>query len=372
MPKYRVLVVLPTDNIGGAERVAFNLVTMLSNEYSVSVDVYFLSRGDNGHWVELQDTPNINLVYCNARRESLGLVSFLQYLLKNRKKAYDLCYSTHLHVNALISVIRKLNLIVCYKHCARESTVIFDRFSGLKLTLFRFLYWCYFDVDLVICQTSYMKKRFQEEVGTYSRHNIKVIKNPVNIDYIDDKIKFGNEVCPNLKFGVKNIIFVGRLIDIKNLPLLLTSLHKLKQSYTQFHLSVLGDGNAREECERITLELGLENNVTFYGNVANPFKYMEYADLGIVSSKKEGFPNVIIEMMASGTKNIITTPCAGDLELLPDVSVLENHSADTLYQEIKGKMMSHSDFSKQYREYAESISIQNYWSSLQSEIYSND
>ena len=108
----------------------------------------------------------------------------------------------------------------------------------------------------------------------------------------------------------------------------------------------------------------MEDNVTFWGRVDNPYKFMRKADLGVLTSLKEGFPNVLIEMMASGTKNIISTDCAGDLDKLPNVTLMDGFSSSELACLLKKAIKHRYDYREVYYKYAKSRDMVSYWNTI--------
>jgi glycosyltransferase involved in cell wall biosynthesis len=67
------------------------------------------------------------------------------------------------------------------------------------------------------------------------------------------------------QFGPRNLIlFAGQLIRGKGVDVLLQALAKLR---THFECAILGDGNHRRHCERLSARLGLSNRVKFHGYV---------------------------------------------------------------------------------------------------------
>lgn len=347
----RVLFVLPTDSIGGAERVAKNVILHLLDD-DFLVELIVLSRGNNGSWGDLSAIPGFKVIYLNANSEKRCFIKLIACLFKDRKE-YDMLYTTHTHVNALFSMLIKFRFLSVRQHVARESTVIYDRFFGFKKIIMDTLYFLYRDIDVLVFQTEYMRKRLLEEVPRLERLNHKVIRNPINFKYIDDKLNESKINCSK-KY---EIIFVGRLVKIKNLALVLNCLKELSLLTEELNLTVVGSGEDESELRELTQSLQIEQYVTFVGNVDNPYKFMKTSDLGVVSSIKEGFPNVIIEMMASGTKKIITTPCAGDLDTLPQVNVLKGFSKEEMTEAIINEWKTRSDNSSCYRKYAQSINV---------------
>lgn len=358
----KILIVLPTDSIGGAERVAQNLASYLFNN-NYEVTVYFLSKGCTGGWLEFEEWNGISLVYCDAKSEVLGLTPFFKWLVSNAAN-YQFVYSTHLHINSLICFARMTKLLNADKHIARESTVIFDRFKGFKRLLFKSFYKLYQNVDFLVFQTEYMRKSLFQVVPKIKSVKNSVIRNPLNIEKINELSS--EQVVVKDTF---NILYVGRLTQLKNVNLLVNSIVECAFGRSQnFHCYILGDGPEKHKLYKLIEELNLLNNFTFLGNVKNPYKYMAKADLGVVTSLKEGFPNVIIEMMAAGTKSIITTPCAGDLSTLPGVVVTEDFSVSNMTYEIDRAYKIRTDKRTEFLEYARSISTKRFWSQVESNL----
>lgn len=62
-----------------------------------------------------------------------------------------------------------------------------------------------------------------------------------------------------------NLFFVGRLTEVKKLDLVLKAMAQLRKRGQLFNMTFIGDGSEKEALESLTKELGLENNVWFYG-----------------------------------------------------------------------------------------------------------
>jgi colanic acid/amylovoran biosynthesis glycosyltransferase len=113
------------------------------------------------------------------------------------------------------------------------------------------------------------------------------------------------------------LLYVGRLAAAKGLPILLTSLAKLKQTYPQIQLSVVGDGPDRALLDAQVKDLDLENQVTFLGYQSPEAirQYLAQSDVFVMSSFAEGVPVVLMEAMAAGLP-VVATQIAGVSELV--------------------------------------------------------
>jgi glycosyltransferase involved in cell wall biosynthesis len=113
------------------------------------------------------------------------------------------------------------------------------------------------------------------------------------------------------------IVACGRLTPQKDFPTLLQAMARLR-AVPAAELWILGEGQERERLERSIRELGLERRVRLLGFRDNPYRYMAAADLFVLSSRWEGFANVVAEALACGTP-VVTTDCPyGPAEILSD------------------------------------------------------
>ncbi len=163
---------------------------------------------------------------------------------------------------------------------------------------------------------SYAMQRSLESYGIKAR--FRVIPNPVDTALFYCK--------PNSRTGLdqKRLLFVGRLDHVKGVSFLLNALGELKRYRSDWHLQVVGDGPERERYQGLAADLGLVNEVTFYGSKPKRevAEFMRQADLLVLPSLYETFGRVAAEALAAGTP-VLATNYGGQQDIVrDDVGVL--------------------------------------------------
>ena len=321
----KILIVLPTDNLGGAEKV----LKMIARHYinNANVSVFFLQKRSTSLWDNVLINKNITLDYGKSKSSTLGLINLLYFILKCRK--YHHIFSSQTIINGFIGLLIKLRIIQTKFFIARESTTIFNRFSGIKLLKYRMIYYLgYSSIDLLICQTELMKDQFMKNLPFISKKiNIKTIPNPINLE---------KTLQPNTDFIFNEdfIVAAGRLIEEKGFDILLDAFNLLKNDYSNLKLVILGEGPLRIHLETKIRILNLADKVLLPGRVSNVLTYFNLARACVVSSRIEGFPNVLLEMMSQNT-NVVSTKCAGGIDELEGVFVVEVNDVSELVEHLK-------------------------------------
>jgi glycosyltransferase involved in cell wall biosynthesis len=131
---------------------------------------------------------------------------------------------------------------------------------------------------------------------------ISVVPNPApRIDRLTSR----DELRGRLGIGFPTFVFVGRLVDAKNLPLAITALGAVPDA----SLVVIGDGPEREDLIRIIAKSGIGERISLKGALprAAAIEWLRAADAAILPSKFENFPHAAVEALAAGTPVIATS-----------------------------------------------------------------
>ena len=176
-----------------------------------------------------------------------------------------------------------------------------------------------FASDKIIVITPQQFREIHTEVGVGRKEQFEVI--PLGIDLS----KFHSDDTARREFREEFVIpddtlligFVGRLTEIKNIPMLLAAAKIYFESgdapRTKF--MIVGDGHLRADLEQTAEDLGLKENVIFAGNREDLGRVYAGLDVVALTSLNEGTPLSVIEAMAS-RRAVIATLVGGVVDLL--------------------------------------------------------
>lgn len=168
--------------------------------------------------------------------------------------------------------------------------------------------YAYPQADLVIAQTEGMKQELID-VCDVPEDRIKVIDNPVDTDYIDEKLRGVSSPYPH--DGLKHFCWIGRYNYIKGVDILIDAFAKAKKQDVEMSLYMIGSIEEDNPYYQSILEMvksnGLQNTVHFVGFDCNPYKWMMYSDGLIIPSRSEASSNVLKEAVYLGTPVITTS-----------------------------------------------------------------
>ncbi len=118
--------------------------------------------------------------------------------------------------------------------------------------------------------------------------------------------------------------FVGRLTSDKGLPELMEAFDTIQQAEPEAHLLLVGWFDAAEDALSADLRRRIESHPRVHcaGFVADTAPYYRAMDLMVLPTRREGFPNVVLEAAATGIP-VITTIATGSRDsVVPEVTGL--------------------------------------------------
>jgi len=149
-----------------------------------------------------------------------------------------------------------------------------------------------------------------------ARQRIRVVHNPVDERDVANRSAEPLPPAHEAQWSRPAIVAAGRLAEAKNYPLLIDALAVLRQRVPA-RLFVLGEGEAEAALRAHADRRALGDAVVFLGFQRNPWRYIARADAFALTSRYEGFGNVLVEAMACGVP-IVATSSPGTREILTD------------------------------------------------------
>lgn len=105
---------------------------------------------------------------------------------------------------------------------------------------------------------------------------------------------------PQRQAGQYRLLAVGRLAPQKGFDLLIQAFQRLGAEFPRWQLCILGEGSERPVLQAQIDAAGLQDRIHLLGLAGNVGQWYEAADLYVMSSRFEGFPNTLVEAMACG------------------------------------------------------------------------
>ena len=305
----KILFCIPDLRGGGAERVFVHLMNNLDRGRFVPELALFRKRG--AFLEELAGDVAVHDLDTDLKGALAGFPRLV------RRVSPD----------AVISTMSYTNMVAGFAsmRMRRRGVIFLGRETGIPSLRSRiarspwnarWLYrWSYRYLDRVICQSADMLADVHE-IYRVPLDRMVTIPNPVDVAWIRARAAAG--VPGGFGGGELNVVAVGRLHRQKGFDLLLRAAARLKGRGVRLH--VLGDGALREELSALAAELGVEGEVVFHGFLPNPYPLVAAADLFVLSSRYEGFPNAMVEALALG-RPVVAFDCPGGINELVERGV---------------------------------------------------
>ncbi len=231
--------------------------------------------------------------------ERIGRLSFLDPLLMRRLKRLF----RQERLDALI-----MNLPADLKTAGRAARacavrhIIYRRGSALPVrdSLFnRYLYGRVI-TRLIVNSLATQNQTLANNPALIPQERITVLPNGVDVAAFDAALAAAQlpGECERTGEGAPFVIgSAGRLTRQKGQHLLLYLAKNLQEAGLSFRLLIAGEGEREQELKELRARLGLEEEVVFYGFIADLSPFWRRIDLFVLSSLWEGFGNVLIEAM---------------------------------------------------------------------------
>jgi glycosyltransferase involved in cell wall biosynthesis len=114
------------------------------------------------------------------------------------------------------------------------------------------------------------------------------------------------------------VLALGRLSPEKGMDMLVEAFASIAGVYGQWRLRIFGEGTQRNELESLSQRQGISEQLQLPGWTNQPLSVLRAGDVFVLPSRYEGFPNALLEAMASGLACIAFDCRSGPREIIRD------------------------------------------------------
>lgn len=193
----------------------------------------------------------------------------------------------------------------------------------------------YKDLDCLISVSTALRENLRKNFGI----NSFVINNMV-----------GHEFCyvPIERRGkIVRFVTTGNLLPVKGFDNLIKAFCKLNMSHDSWTLNIIGGGKERDNLQKLTDSVGLNNNIHLLGRKSRDgvIEMLHNSDVYVMSSRSETFGVAAIEALACGLP-VIATECGGTADFMN-----EDNGITCPVDDVKGLANCISYMMNHYQEY---------------------
>lgn len=297
----KILYVITGLGGGGAEKVVCELADKM---YALghTVKIAYLKDVDI---VVKPKSEKIELVYIGLNYFFDIFLAYNKYNKLINEFRPDVVHSHMVHANLfsrINQIFVKVPKLVCTAHNANEGGKI--RMLGYRLTN-----------RLADINTNVSIEAVESFVNNkaFSRDALAVY-NGINLE----KFKFANKKNKN---EVVHMISIGRLTSQKDYPNLIKALAIVKETFKEFKLQIIGDGEEKDNIIDLINHYNLQDHISLLGRRNDIPELLAQSDIFVLASAYEGFGLVVAEAMATNTF-VVATDCGGVKEVMGHCGIL--------------------------------------------------
>lgn len=205
--------------------------------------------------------------------------------------------------------IQKLNIaLMGCENLMKRLALRLMRFAFKKVTS-RAMAYIYRHSDLFLVLSPSYIEEFKRFTGVSDDRYLQVLTNPITVEHDGYEYAFNEKQ--------KEIIYVGRLDFVqKRVYRVIDTWNYLEERFPDWRLTIVGDGEDRENLENHVKYLGLKR-VSFEG-FQKPIDYYKRASILLLTSDFEGFPLVLAECMSFGVIPVVYNSYSAVCDIIDD------------------------------------------------------
>jgi glycosyltransferase involved in cell wall biosynthesis len=300
----RIRVLLLTDEmeVGGTQRQIVHIARSLDRTRFEPTVAYFRNRSFLADELEKAGVPVVEIP--KKGRLDLGFVRNLAAFL--REGRFDVIHCFAFTGELWGAVARRLVASTRRPVLITSVRNKYDWYSSLQ---WRLKTWTAKESCRVIANSSAGGEHARIAMGLA----------PGSVDVVYNGVADAPEASltpPDSRSGsMVTALFVGRLVEQKNVFVLLRAMKRLRDAGIAIRLRIAGDGPLREQCAQEIADANLVDSVEMLGQRSDTAALMASSDFVVLPSLREGLSNVILEAMIVG-RPVIASAVGGSVELV--------------------------------------------------------
>lgn len=292
MKKIKILYVITSLGLGGAEKLLLSYLNKLdNNKYSFYV-CCLRDKPDDLSSEILKYAEIINLKIKNKFNPSV-----VYKVLKVIKRVQPDIIHSHLFqpriFTTIAHILYKRGVLITHKH----SVV-----NPKKHHIFLILEMISIFFNKKVIAISQSVKRSLSKYEFIPQKKIFVLSNCVDFEKFNMASTLHSEITDK-KFIIGT---VGRIEKVKGINYLILAMKIILKKYPNATLEIIGEGSELNELKSQTKKINISNSVIFFGKLANTIPNYSRMNVFVLPSVLEGFGLVLLEAMAAGVPVVAT------------------------------------------------------------------
>jgi glycosyltransferase involved in cell wall biosynthesis len=355
----KILHLLPTAKLGGAEKVVLDLS---KKQQQQGDKVMIICAGEP--LASLYRSHNIEVVVINLMSWSLKTFNTIQHYIG--QEAFDVLHAHDLRASVYVALLKKSlkRKKVSHIHSSYQWLAGINIFKIIDRIIRN-----RFNVSIACSNNVY---NYYLQYNPSGKATLRALPNAFDFDQLktfEGKEKIPNPLSDQLSENDFVFGYIGSLYPIKRVDNLIRAFAHLCKFYkaSNAKLVIVGDGECALDLKNLVKQLSIQEQVLFTGHQQAPLQYLYYFNVAALFSENEGLPLSILEAMAM-RKIVVTTQIAGLRELIRDEEngyfLKENYSIEGAAELLNKIMMNYEELddikANAYQTIEEHFNMDNY------------
>jgi glycosyltransferase involved in cell wall biosynthesis len=290
---------LPDLAAGGAERISITFARLLKRN---GIETEFLNLGRPEGVLKTWIEPEFKLTSMGYSRVLTALPALVRFMKAHPNDSF---FSSREHTNLIGLIAASItNSKIIVRIPTMPNNNLYSGIQGIKARIIRGINKRYIHTaKAVIAQNNEMRQQLIDYYGLMS-DRVVTINNPVDKDFIIKSAEGSDNPFSNNELS---FLAAGTVGFAKGFDILIKAWPFVKASVPNAHMYIIGRDDS-EYSIQLKKESSQLDDFTFLGFQSNPYPYLKYCDVFVLSSRMEGFPNVVLEAICFN-KPIASTKC---------------------------------------------------------------